>query len=412
MLDCSPDLLKGLSIADLIVKSRIDEDCWVHSEEAFNRSFYHYALNPSDSFNKDTTEIINRDTRTIHIDDLKLIQDLIDSFGHLIDFIVIDFLEIDLIKGKKFIRSLNEAKCSAFITKLGLINCRSNVLDAFNTNFLFPKLTYLRFSSSPMHNFKIRSDLKIENIFISGVALKVGNTKTSDWSFFNGNIPGLIHFAVKLPKSLAESQIDESLIIQFLQENPQIFRIQLDYCNLNFLHEMSEAIPNLQDLMLNYLSDDYLNYDYTVHFQNVKYLYIKTIDNKIPEQLMFDHLRRFDLVISPKFTDKWVKFMAEHINKDFDEFRLNTGLMDREQFGHISKNGLRFRIAQIYCLSPILADDIFSFIENSVLLKGLQVICRMEKAEMNRFKENFPANWQIEKLSETVAKMTLIRMTK
>lgn len=389
--------LKSFNVTELIEITDKNEQCRAAAEDVFKTNYHQHTFLICGKLSADTSETIEKEWGIVRIVDAQLAEILLNRFGHLIEVIIVDFEEMDVNDGKNIVKLIVQ-KCSAFLKSIRLKNCRANVLDELNS--AFPNVTLMRFSSSLTHNFRIRPDLKFNEIFPNVNNLYLEQTKTSDWSFFDGNLPNLNIFALDVPKSQGDGLNDESIVIKFFKQNRQIKVQVIDGGNLKILKQLSEIHPTLNLLQLFALSEDCSNNQGDpVKFTTIKEVYVVSHNaDEIPRNLYFDQLYQFTLHIHPNdFTDKWAQYINKQVNLDLNNLYLNVGELSFEQLLSISKMKPNLRNVAVRCSSNFLADDLVEFLKTNHFLNVLDMNNQMTELEQNHLKEILPKQWNIEK---------------
>lgn len=378
------------------------------SQEAFKANYNQHTFMLTGAFSEDSTKSAIEYRRTIHIDSIQMLEELAARFGHFIQIIEIDFEGINQDKSLQIMRIVNDY-LSASLKMLQLHNCKGNILNGLYA--VFPKMNTLKFSSSLTYNVKRQPNLQLIEVFPNLQKFYVDHTKQSDWEFFDCNLPYLLHLSVVLPQSKGEDEIDETQIMKFLKQNPQIVRLRIVHSNLKLLKEVSEKFKNkLNSLALAYPSQDHFNYEGdSIQFNGVRKFYFES-DDVTPKNIVFDKLEELELVIKV-FTDEWAQFIANNTN--LNNFYLSADELSTEHFLSIPEkqsNLKRFRFIKTSLTSSLQfgAADILDFLKRSVYLENVYLVTNLNETEQNRLKKSLPENWQIEKQMQLGNKFLMI----
>lgn len=276
------------------------------------------------------------------------------TFGDLMKNLVINFDSIDDKLSKQIVQFMGE---KARLELLYLENCNGNILNEFTNPILsVTELSWLTKAESSLNSpAEIK---KLSEIFPSVSLLYLKNIKSSDWIFTDGQFVNLIIVRLELPKVM-----DELPVVSFLQNNPTVQSLEIQYSSLRLLKKINQILTNLEVLTLESLPKDNAKFKGDpILFDNVKTL---TIDVKFhefnaPENMIFPQLEDLALNIRSKFTDKWMNFINS-VNPNLKSLEITNAHLKKEQLHTILDRFDNLERLDVTCQSEFEALDIIDF---------------------------------------------------
>lgn len=344
----------------------------------------------------DDNEIdIDEQPTSIRLRSQNVVKYFLIRFGEIIRQLRISFEHIDSFECEQIIILVNN-RCSNSLDKLFLEDCKGNML-AYLTK-PFPKVTHLTFSSSKNDQLKRNTNhFNFTSIFTSlhSLNLSVSYMTKSDWDYIgNCKWPSIEDLYIALRKPAEQNAEDSLYLRRFLQTNPQISFLSVNKANLNILEEANNLLPELFQLELKGLSEDYFNYQGDqVRFENVKLATIMTdSENELPGMIAFDQLDHLTLRI-PNFTDKWMKFLTNQVNVTLAYLVLSTEMISISDFLTIPEVQKKLQTVTISCQMKLKANDIVSFIAKGEFLNYIDLKILMDDSEEQHLDEVIPISW-------------------
>lgn len=400
--DCSACSLSKLSLYDLIVKAQLNEQCLLVAREIFHQNFRVTKFYVAGPFIADESNAIDdANQQQFYIKNSNLVSIFLRIFGDLIRKFAISFESIDACPGKEVIESVNRY-CSKSLFRLELENCKENVLDELKNTFLNMRTVLL--SSSQSKSLEIGPDaVKLNKLFPNLESLLLKYTKKKDWDLIGDTFPNLTMLVVELPAGKEENRPDETDVGNLLRKNLNIEILSIQHSTLHVLKEANDILLYLKNLEIKFLSTEYLNYDGDpIRFNNVRQLTVHSDRSKdeIPEYIFFDQLLELKLYIKPDFTDKWILFISNQLNKNIIKLTLSTGVLAKEQFIALTYLLPKLNGVSIESSTDYAAKDIINFIENSHNLVTLRMKVPMEISEERILRTKLQNKWHYKIHSE------------
>lgn len=145
--DCTPDLLNQLSLARLLERSNLNEECLREARNVFNTKYGEREFEPALD---GPITIIDEREETIKIGTYIYIQNLFRNFGDLIQKFKIPFMFTGSeFYEKQIFRDVNNL--SRTLKSLNLENCKGSALKEFTNTFNNVKLlTFSTYKLNPL----------------------------------------------------------------------------------------------------------------------------------------------------------------------------------------------------------------------------------------------------------------------
>lgn len=298
------------------------------------------------------------------------------TFGDLMKNLQLNFKSIDDKLAKQIVQFMSAKAESLEI--LYLENCNGNILNEFASPIL--SVTVLKWLTKAESSSETVEIKKLTDIFPNVILLILKNIKSSDLVLIDGKFANLMVLRMELPKI-----VDEMLIVSFLQNNPTVQTLEIQYASFDLLKQINQILPNLEVLTLESLPKNYAVFKSDpIRFDQVKKL---TIDVKFhelnaPENIIFNQLEELTLNIRSKFTDKWIKFINNNVNSNLKSLKLTNAHLKKEQLHAILDHFNNIQTLDITCQSKFEALDIIDFEEKNKNAHIIQMKFDMKISEI------------------------------
>lgn len=238
-------------------------------------------------------------------------------------------------------------------------------------------------------NIKTDTDgMKLNQLCPNMKEFHIDLINAANYDSINCELPHLQHLDISISMRNPWNKKDQ--ILGLIRNNPQIRSIVAVHTPPTFIRRVSEYLPNLKYLTLQFHDDQ----NGLIHFDSVRHcvLYTNTIDTL--KNLSFLHLESLQMQYSPEELDKFTEFFLRHkslkrltvLPKQNTQFQLNLLTVDLVNLVEMT---VEFH-------SDINIDNVTKFIENHPKLIKFQFKPNiMESSDWEVFCKKFEQDWHI-----------------
>lgn len=394
---CTPDKLNQLNLADLIKKSMISRSCLIASRNVFREKHKGIPINfrgPFIAYDED----IEEQNRSISIRNVDLIENFLKNFNDFVTVIHVSFEEIDVTQGKFIINWIDEL-CYNVLVELSFNNCPG--ICQLKNDFIHVKT--FKFSSGQAIDSidtTTSDNFKWNKVFLFMERLILESVAAADWKHFEGKHRKLRELNFQFSKTNEQNVKNITHIFHIIKANREIELIDCSYCSLDILKKAYLFLPHLQYLQLKSLSDDYLNVENKPIFFNNMWFFEIISENadKIPTNLVFNHLYSLFLIFQHEFTDKWFEFMSEQVTCGLSSLFISAKFLTKHQLMDIAQKKPNLKTVEFSFEMEFVADDILKFISSLKYLSQLRLTIQMDDDEQKILQDSLPERWTLDKL--------------
>lgn len=385
----------------LILSASRSSQCYSEARAAFNRTY------SKTNFFIDGTNggVLDYNKQIVRIKNFNVIQNVLNNFGDMIQFINISFAEINQVKGSEIVHCIT-VNSSDSLKELYLNHCHGQVLDQMNRPFR--NVAIASFSTHLNDKFEIGlSALKLNKLFpnLRRLHVKVGDI--DDLKFVGDKFSALRSLIIDLPE---QETLSLSSIEQLFKGNPKVNSLTIYRCSLKVLRIASRLLPNLKVLRLFGFADDFYQGN-QIHFKNVYHLDVTSTRHRklIPEMLVFHQLRKLSLNIDFGFTDHWGNFFINQVSKSIEVVDIKTKSFTSNQLLlTIAEHLPNVKVATISSEQKISADAIIELLSKCEQLLSLQMqVALIDVAERKHLDESLQHEWDISLTYRSINVMAL-----
>lgn len=331
---------------------------------------------------------------TVSVHHFDMISNILDYFGEFMEDVWMGFQTNNTDENRKMIKYLND-RCFKSLKRLNLDYCYGDLLDELKNSFV--KVTELSFSSEEKEELIVNEGQSISKLFPNLKSLRIKHPSESDWEFIDGHLPFLTELFWE--KEWKKDNISNALMIKFLKKNQQIKIFRMSSAQMTFLRDLSEALPALEMLKIEYFSAYQPNFEdiSTIHFNSVKKLSLKTHEmERMIDNCTFNQLDILSLESTEKETktrSEWLQIISRQINPNlrtlkikFEKLSLIDLLIIPDKFPYLES-------VNIECDSIFSHQDIMKFIKMLNNLSTLTLQFEIEESEMYDLRQTLSQNW-------------------
>lgn len=367
--------------------------CFSEARNAFNRSYTHTSFLIKGPFVSDDENGIDESNKLlIQLKHFENIQNILRTFGDLMQAISISFYYIDETKGIEIIECIN--RNSTELIKFEVNDCYGKVLERLKTPF--SKVYIATFSANSYRDFNNNVlTQKFDRIFPQLQHLFVKTVNENDWKIVGNKFPHLKSLTVDLPEPIEPGRPD---VDSLFKNSPDINSLTISYSSLKILKAASDFLPNLNVLEVKRLSNDVYDDD-QIHFKNVTVfsMTVTSENEQIPQKMDFTQLQMITLSLSFDFSDEWSTFFNNHEENTIEFLDLTADSFGEKHLSNIVERQPNIKWAFIHSKTKISADSIADFVEHSKRMFRFQLVARLIDISQRDFLEGkLEDEWDIE----------------
>lgn len=166
-----------------------------------------------------------------------------------------------------------------------------------------------------------------------------------------------------------------------IEKNPQLRKLGMNACSIEFLEFLSVNAPNLDYLTFGLTKPTPSELNTVIHFKSVKHLSLGTDYNAFPKNVTFDQLEELQLTGTGSATNLWMNFIKKHVklNKvEVEWFVLNS------QLESLIGNVPNVIEAHFGINTDVQNETIVAFLEGNDQLKRLELNYRESAKEASK----------------------------
>lgn len=365
-----------------------NDKCLNETQFVFRKKYGTKWFRISGPFVDDEKSAING-TTVIGLKNFDVAKQFLIVFGKDIVSLTVDFAEIDLIEGKEIVKHINNVcSNSTILERISLQSCAGNVLDALSSVFFSVSTVWFSSGIADRWVEYSQNTPKLADIFPNTKTLRLDHTVPFNWRvnstmIIGKTFPHLNDLQVTLSMYDETGYFDEH-VLNFLKDNSKIIMLTIHNCNLKFLNETQNILPNLENLKIyQFMKSDEKYEGDPIRFEKVKTLKINSTGNDVnPEHIYFDQLHELELTAEPEINNKWFDFIDQQTNKNLSRLILNSKNLTNEQFVAIAEKKSHLKMIKIVSHLNISADAITQFINISNSLERMELHVLMTQAEI------------------------------
>lgn len=223
------------------------------------------------------------DRKIIEID-IELAENVLKSFGHMIQKVLINFAKIQDQTKSRIIYEYIKQYCSQSLIELYFYGFTENPLNDIPN--AFDNVEFVSLTGFGDESLTIGNDtVKLTDIFPAMQRLYISVNRLENTDYIKLVYPHLKHLQV----GLMRGGIDSESVEEILMKNRQIQHLEIKPTSLSLLKRSNDILPNLEALSidLGFLSS--FDYFEEIRFRNVKRLSV-SFSESYPANLVFDQL--------------------------------------------------------------------------------------------------------------------------
>lgn len=380
--------------------------CYVEARRSFGRVYSKSKFLVEGPFVDNANGVIETTKQIIQIKNLNAALNTMKLFGSMMKYVDVSYTDLTETEVASITESLSE-NCVDSLIELNLQNCYGLIMEQLKKSF--KKVNATVFSTHPTKAFSIGT-MTLSKLYPNLKRLDVNIAQIDQWPIVGEKFPHLQSLAIVIPKPNYDAMPN---ISGLLNASRSINTLQLKYSSLELLQKASEVLHDLKVLSVNEFTDNFYE-GLPIQFNNVSNVRItSSVDNaQNPENLAFKQLRSLSLNLDFNLNGKWIDFFGNAQNHGLEMLELTTNAVKTDQLKEIATLQPHLKWVTITCKTPIPADEIVGFLENSKYLTLLELqSAAIGASELSILKGQLQHHWHIEyvKLDEEQSHIRFIR---
>lgn len=324
----------------------------------------------------------NAETHEVH-----LFLNALKFFGNFITTLGVNFEKLGKYQCFEIIKYIDQFATKS-LKEFHMLRCNENYLADIQHPFEYIEQVSLdgvfdKLGSTTLHLNELFPNLRRLNVGSRGIV-----DKTSiDFKFSH-----LEHLNIIFGSSKGFRETD---IVPMIQKNPQIKSITTGRNTMNFLRNLNQNLPNIEELNLPFLFVDYQDVGPEIVFHNVKKLTVKGKMFQQPDLLVFPQLSAFVVDCYPDFSNQWIDYTLRHPN--LMELDIVGGSLENIHLAQLVGRLSNLVRGSIIISKDVEAETVVNFVESLEHLEKLQIKCYpsylFAEEKRNAIVEQLSKNW-------------------
>lgn len=217
--------------------------------------------------------------------------------------------------------------------------------------------------------------------------MRVLNLSYDEGYIFDHHYPHLME--------LHTDKLTSSGFTTLIKKNPQIRKLKIEDTTVEFLENLNEKLPNLEEFAFN-IPNEFRQYNGSqIYFENVKEVVIKDkFDSFRADKLSFKQLNLFTLSANNLIDDEWIEFIGD--NKNLNKLVISSGHLNDTKLLKLSNKIDSLTEAKIRFNVYTHATTIAQFIRNNKHMGTVTLTRTYESEEFfKRLIEILKNEWNI-----------------